>query len=119
MQKTMDETQRRRKRQIAYNFEHGITPTTIIKGKESIMEQAGLGDSRSTKAKIYLANTEAQNAALAAESLTEYQTIPKLEEEIKRVKKAMEKAAKEMDFIEAARLRDHLQALQKRLDEKK
>ncbi len=119
MQRTMDETQRRRKRQIAYNYEHGITPTTIIKGKESIMEQAGLGDSRSTKAKIYLANTEAQNAALAAESLTEYQTIPKLEEEIKRTKKAMEKAAKEMDFIEAARLRDHLQALQNKLNGKK
>ncbi len=119
MQRTMDETQRRRKRQIAYNYEHGITPTTIIKGKESIMDQAGLGDSRSTKAKIYLANTEAQNAALAAESLTEYQTIPKLEEEIKRTKKAMEKAAKEMDFIEAARLRDHLQALQNKLNGKK
>ncbi len=119
MQKTMDETQRRRKKQIAYNYEHNITPTTIIKGKESIMEQAGLGDSRSTKAKIYLANTEAQNAALAAESLTEYQSIPKLEDEIKRTKKAMEKAAKEMDFIEAARLRDHLQALQKMLESKK
>ncbi|HTA28368.1 MAG TPA: excinuclease ABC subunit UvrB [Bacteroidia bacterium] len=119
MQRTMDETQRRRKKQIAYNFEHNITPTTIIKGKESIMEQAGLGDSRSTKAKIYLANTEAENASIAAESASEYKTVPMLEEEIKRNKKAMEKAAKEMDFIEAARLRDYIQALQKRLNESK
>jgi len=119
MQRTMDETQRRRKRQIAYNFEHNITPTTIIKSKESIMEQSGLGDSRSTKAKMYLTNTEAQNASIAAESAAEYKTVSKLEEEIKRVKKAMEKAAKEMDFIEAARLRDHLQALQKTLEGKK
>jgi len=119
MQRTMDETQRRRKKQIAYNYEHNITPTTIIKGKESIMEQAGLGDSRSTKAKIYLANTEAENANIAAESASEYKTVPMLEEEIKRTKKAMEKAAKEMDFIEAARLRDLLQALQKNLNGKK
>jgi len=119
MQKTMDETQRRRKRQIAYNYEHNITPTTIIKSKESIMEQSGLGDSRSTKAKIYLANTEAENASIAAESAAEYKTVPMMEEEIKRTKKAMEKAAKEMDFIEAARLRDHLQALQKLLNGKK
>ncbi len=119
MQRTMDETQRRRKKQIAYNYEHSITPTTIIKGKESIMEQAGLGDSRSTKAKIYLANTEAENASIAAESAAEYKTVPMLEEEIKRSKKAMEKAAKEMDFIEAARLRDYIQALQKMLNGKK
>lgn len=107
------------KKQIAYNYEHSITPTTIIKGKESIMEQAGLGDSRSTKAKIYLANTEAENASIAAESASEYKTVPMLEEEIKRTKKAMEKAAKEMDFIEAARLRDYIQALQKNLNGKK
>lgn len=119
MQRTMDETQRRRKRQIAYNYEHGITPTTIIKSKESIMEQSGLGSDRSNKPKIYLENRDTSGIGVAAEPVVEYQTIPKLEEEIKRTKKAMEKAAKEMDFIEAARLRDQLQALQKRLEGKK
>jgi len=118
MQRTMDETQRRRKRQIAYNYEHGITPTTIIKSKESIMEQSGLGGDRN-KAKIYMQNRDASNMGIAAEPAVEYQTISKLEEEIKRTKKAMEKSAKEMDFIEAARLRDQLQALQKRLEGKK
>lgn len=120
MQRTMDETQRRRRRQIAYNFEHGITPSTIVKSKESIMEQSGLGsDTRSGRGKIYLANAEAKNMSVAAEPATEYETIPKLEEEIKQLKKAMEKAAKEMDFMEAARLRDKLQALQKMLDGRK
>lgn len=119
MQRTMDETQRRRKRQIAYNYEHGITPTTIIKSKESIMEQSGLGSDRSNKPKIYLENRDTSGIGVAAEPVVEYQTIPKLEEEIKSTKKAMEKAAKEMDFIEAARLRDQLQALQKRLEGKK
>ncbi len=118
MQRTMDETQRRRKRQIAYNYEHGITPTTIIKSKESIMEQSGLGGDRN-KAKIYMQNRDASNMGIAAEPAVEYQTTSKLEEEIKRTKKAMEKSAKEMDFIEAARLRDQLQALQKRLEGKK
>ncbi len=119
MQRTMDETQRRRKRQIAYNFEHSITPSTIIKSKESIMEQSGLGSQKSGKPKIYMANTETSDIGVAAEPSVEYQSIPKLEEDIKRTKKAMEKAAKEMDFIEAARLRDHLQALQKILNGKK
>lgn len=119
MQRTMDETQRRRKRQIAYNFEHSITPSTIIKSKESIMEQSGLGSQKSGKPKIYMTNTETSDIGVAAEPSVEYQSIPKLEEDIKRTKKAMEKAAKEMDFIEAARLRDHLQALQKILNGKK
>lgn len=119
MQRTMDETQRRRKRQIAYNYEHNITPTTIIKSKESIMEQAGLGEGKSGKPKIYIQNTEITDVNVAAESSAEYKTTPKLEEEIKRTKKAMEKAAKEMDFIEAARLRDQLQVLQKQLDSRK
>ncbi len=114
MQRTMDETQRRRKKQIEYNFKHNITPTTIIKSKESILEQAGMGESRAAKQRIYLAK-EREAINMAAEPETAYQTIPKLEEEIKRVKKAMEKAAKEMDFIQAAALRDRLQTLQKML----
>jgi len=118
MQKTIDETLRRRKKQIAYNFEHGITPATIYKSKEAIIEQTSVIDlTRGRNApKVYI---ESQSAPTIAAEPTEGYSDNALEEKIKKLKKEIEKAAKELDFLEAARLKDQLLALQKSLDDRK
>jgi excinuclease ABC subunit B len=119
MQKTMDETLRRREKQIAYNTLHGITPTTVVKTKEQVLAQGSVLEIKGVDAsKAY--NFEIDNSNnIAAEEDAEYLTIPKIETAITTTKKAMEKAAKDMDFIEAARLRDKMFALQKQLEEMK
>lgn len=112
MQKTIDETLRRRKKQITYNYENKVTPETIKKTKEAIIEQAGVtfSGSRPAGPRIYPEKTENE---LAAEPGAAYLTQTQLEDRVKWLRKAMEKAAKELDFIEAARLRDELHATQK------
>jgi excinuclease ABC subunit B len=115
MQKTIDETLRRRKKQIAYNYEHNITPVTVYKSKEAIMEQSSVGR-KPASPKIYV---EKNDIDIAAESLATYSNISELEEKIKKLKRAVEKAAKELDFIEAARLKNELIAVQKQYDDKK
>ncbi|MGP8214055.1 MAG: excinuclease ABC subunit UvrB [Bacteroidia bacterium] len=119
MQRTIDETLRRRKKQIAYNFEHDITPVTIYKSKEAIMEQSSVIDGARGRAaaipKIYLENT---SAGVAAEPATGY-SDGALEDKIKKLKKEIEKAAKELDFLEAARLKAQLLPLQKAFEERK
>ncbi len=123
MQRTMDETRRRREKQIAYNTLHGITPTTVKKSIEDVMKQTsvldikGFDESKST-AIPYEADI-LQPGNLAAEDGEVYRTIPQMEKEVARVKKQMEKAARDMDFIEAARLRDEMFRLQKELEELK
>ena len=102
MRQAIDETHRRRMRQIEYNKEHGITPTTIRKSKDAIMAQTSAADS-SKKARNY--NREEQQS-IAAESSIKYLTKDELTKLADKLKKEMEKAAKEMDFIEAARIRD-------------
>jgi len=119
MQRTIDETLRRRKKQIAYNFEHNITPTTIFKSKEAIMEQSSVIDSSRGRAaipKVYLEHKNESN--IAAEPTTQYSDAG-LEDKVKRLRKEIEKAAKELDFLEAARLKDQLLPLQKALEERK
>lgn len=115
MQRTMDETNRRREKQIAYNQLHGITPTTVRKSIEQIMQQTSVLDIKGYDAKSPLASTE-NTLTQAAESEGEYNTIPQLEKAIIKVKKAMEKAARDLDFMEAAQLRDQMFALQKKLE---
>jgi len=117
MQKTIDETLRRRKKQIAYNFEHNITPETIYKSKEAIIEQTSVIDltrGRNTP-KVYI---EASAPTIAAEPVAGYSDNA-LEEKIKKLKKEIEKAAKELDFLEAARLKAQLLPLQKALEDRK
>lgn len=120
MQKTIDETSRRREKQVSYNIEHGITPTTIIKSKDQVFAQTSVLDIKGfDEKKSYAIGSDEDIITVAAEDQEEYLTIPKMEKKITTTKKAMEKAAKDMDFMEAARLRDEMFRLQKELGEMK
>jgi excinuclease ABC subunit B len=117
MQKTIDETQRRREKQIAFNIEHNITPTTIIKSKEQIFAQGSVLDVKGyDPSRPYAIGGDQDIITVAAEDQEEYLTIPKMEKKISGTKKAMEKAARDLDFMEAARLRDEMFRLQKELE---
>ena len=117
MQKTIDETDRRREKQIQYNIEHNITPTTIIKSIEQIMGQTSVLDIKGTTASPYAIDDSFNT--IAAEDQVEYKTIPQMEKAISQIKRMMEKAAKDMDFMEAARLRDEMFRMQGELKEMK
>ena len=117
MQKTIDETTRRREKQIAYNIEHSITPTTIIKSKEQIFAQGSVLDVKGyDPSHPYSIGADEDIITVAAEDQVEYKTIPKMEKGITKIKKEMEKAARDMDFMEAARLRDEMFRMQKELE---
>ncbi|AZQ44537.1 excinuclease ABC subunit UvrB [Nonlabens ponticola] len=105
MQKTIDETEYRRSKQIAYNEEHGLTPTAIKKSLDSAL--AG-------KTKAVYAIEETLNLA-AAEEEASYMSVGDLEKKIRSTRKKMETAAKELDFMEAARLRDQIKMFQEKL----
>jgi excinuclease ABC subunit B len=114
MQKTIDETYRRREKQIQYNIEHNITPMTIKKSIDQIMGQTSVLDIKGTTGSPYAVDDS--YTTIAAEDEVEYKTIPQMEKAISQVKKMMEKAAKDMDFMEAARLRDEMFRMQKELE---
>ncbi len=115
MQKTIDETQRRRKKQIEYNFEHGLTPTPLKKTKEQILSQTSVID---TKGKLKRAYVEPEKVDYAADPVVQYMTKNDLEDRIAALKTTMLKAAKGQDFIEAARSRDEMKALEEILKTK-
>jgi excinuclease ABC subunit B len=120
MQKTIDETTRRREKQIAYNIEHNITPKTVRKSKEQVFAQTSVLDIKGFDPKNpHALSAEEGPVTLAAEEQAEYVTIPQLEKGIAKIRKEMEKAARDLDFMEAARLRDEMFALKKRLEEMK
>ena len=119
MQKTIDETNRRREKQIAHNIEHGIVPQTIKKTIDQVIAQGSVLDVKGyDPSNPYALQNEPQIAA-AAEEQEQYQTIPQLEKATSKVKKQMEKAAKDLDFMEAARLRDIMFSMQNQLENMK
>ncbi len=105
MQTSIDETNRRRSIQIAYNLEHGIEPKTILKSKEAIMEQTKVADATKSNHKYYV---ESENTTIAADPLMAYLDKGQLKHLTDQTRRKMEIAAKDLDFLEAARLRDEL-----------
>ena len=116
MQRTIDETNRKRSRQIAYNEEHGIIPTQIIRSTESIMGQTAVADSRSKSPVAYV---EKEEINAAADPVVRYMSKGEIQKLINQSRRAMEKAVKELDFSEAARLRDEMFAYQKYIHDAK
>jgi len=118
MQRTIDETNRRRDKQIKYNEEHNITPTTIIKSIQQVMAQSAVLDIKGyTLNNINLKTTD--NMLVVAESENAYTTIPQIEKAITQTKKQMDKFAKALDFMEAAKLRDEMFRLETQLEKMK
>lgn len=111
MQKTIDSTNYRRTKQMQYNEEHGITPTQIVKASRQI-----IGVESKRKDKGSKAYTEPQNKAdIAADPVVKYMSKDALEKAIANTKKLMEKAAAELDFVQAAQYRDEMFKLQEML----
>jgi excinuclease ABC subunit B len=118
MQKTIDETNRRREKQIAYNTAHNIIPKTIQKTKDQVIAQGSVLDVKGyDPSNPYALQTATQELSAAAEEEQEYKTIPQMEKAIAKVKKEMEKAAKNLDFMEAAKLRDIMFGMKTRLEQ--
>ena len=105
MQKTIDETNYRREKQMAYNTENKLTPKALNKSLDNALSKNSVA--------TYVQEREARKAA---EAEHRYETPKELEQKIREVRKAMEKAAKELDFIQAAHLRDEIQSLQNQLN---
>jgi excinuclease ABC subunit B len=115
MRQAIDETDRRRKIQEDYNTAHGITPKTIIRSKQEIFKQTKVADSKKAFKRYYI---EDEEKSLAADPVVAYMAKEDLVKMAEQTKKAMEKAAKELEFVEAARLRDEYLAMQKLIAEK-
>lgn len=115
MQVAIEETNRRRKIQMDYNLKHGIVPKTVLKSKEAILGQTKVADSKKSVKRYYVENEE---VTLAADPVVAYLSKDELTKMAERTRKAMEKAAKELEFMEAAKLRDEYMAIQKMLEEK-
>jgi excinuclease ABC subunit B len=114
MQKTIDETTRRRNIQRAYNEKHGITPTQIVKSTSKILESTKVADGDGSHGNYVIP----AGSNIAADPVVQYMSKEQLEKAMKYTRKQMEKAAKELDFMEAARFRDELFGLEKQLKQK-
>ena len=116
MRLTIEETDRRREKQMKYNEEHGITPKTVGKSREAIIEQTSVMDFKGGVQQIYTGDNA--EATLAADPIVQYMTKPELKKSLENTKKEMQTAAKEMNFLLAAKLRDEMYALEKMMEEK-
>jgi excinuclease ABC subunit B len=115
IRKTLEDNERKREKQLAYNLEHGITPRTVMKSKDEIMKQTSVADAKQgNEANYYV---EPEEATMAADPIVQYMNKEQLQKAIDETQKRMMKAAREMEFMEAARLRDEVYALQEKLKE--
>ena len=115
MRATIDETNRRREKQLRYNEEHGITPQQIRKARKA-NELVGGGTSQQTAARPYYA--EEEHITVAADPIMEYMTREQLGKSIERTRKLMQEAAKKLDFIQAAQYRDEMLRMEEMLKTK-
>lgn len=115
MKLAIDETNRRRSIQMEYNKKHGITPISLKKNKEEILRQTGVADKKKGAKKYYME----EEHSLAADPVVAYMSKDQLTKLAGETRRKMEKAAKDLDFMEAARLRDELQEVEKLLKESK
>ena len=116
MQRAIDETTRRRATQLAYNQEHGITPRTILKSNEEVFEQTAVADAKKKEVKMYAGAGE---VSIAAEPVVQLMKREELEKLIKSTEKQMEAAAKDLDFLQAAKYRDEIAELRNLLKTKR
>jgi excinuclease ABC subunit B len=115
MQRTLDETDRKRSKQLTYNEEHGITPTQIVRSMDSIMGQTAIAGNKGVTEKTYI---EEHVSGIAADPVVQYMSRDEIKKAIEKSKKDMREAAKNLDFIEAARLRDEIKELEGLLQNK-
>lgn len=111
MQKTIDETNRRREKQLAYNEANGITPKQIKRAFNNALLGAG-ANKEEVDTKVSKAYVEPEKISIAADPVVQYMTKPQMEKAIERTRKQMQEAAKKLEFIEAAQYRDELLRLE-------
>ena len=107
MQKTIDETNRRREKQLAYNEANGITPKQIKKSFSNALLNTTI-DKEEVKVNTPKAYVEPETISIAADPVVQYMSKPQMEKAIERIRKQMQEAAKKLEFIEAAQYRDEL-----------